>query len=280
MLFRSEREGRVAEAIAVCRDPHAAPVEGVALERTGRRLAHRARTGWVPRVPLREAPLRNVRLPAGERRARPTWHVDGEDRLVEPALVALLRLATRDALHAENWLWTSLYALVFRDLYFLPVPGMLPTARRDGPLDVGTPGFYARRREAIAVRLADLAERGPSTYVKGWSGERLAGLWSADAVRSVCARIPGPTAAAILTRLVKEGWAAARGLPDLYVLPGAEVRLPDSVPSRIASGDLLAEVKGPGDTLRDEQRVWHHHLLESGILVELWGVTASSREMA
>ena len=173
--------------------------------------------------------------------------------------------------------WTSLYALVFRDLYFLPVPGMLPTARRDGPLDVGTPGFYARRREAIAVRLADLAERGPSTYVKGWSGERLAGLWSADAVRSVCARIPGPTAAAILTRLVKEGWAAARGLPDLYVLPGAEVRLPDSVPSRIASGDLLAEVKGPGDTLRDEQRVWHHHLLESGILVELWGVTASSQ---
>jgi hypothetical protein len=35
---------------------------------------------------------------------------------------------------------------------------------------------------------------------------------------------------------------------------------------------LLAEVKGPGDSLRDEQRVWMHRLLELGVPTEVWKV--------
>ncbi|MFN7145652.1 MAG: VRR-NUC domain-containing protein, partial [Myxococcota bacterium] len=278
--LRLEKEGRRREALAVCAG-EADDATAVALERTGKRLARALGVGWAPRPPLRLAPTRRLRLVPGPREgARPTWVVGDTALPVEAAVLRLLAEAGRVALHAENWLWTSLYALVFRDLYFLPVPGMLPTARRDGPLDVGTPGFHARRREAVEARLAALAEEGPSRFAAGWTGERLAGLYAGDVVSRWCASIPGKTAAAVLGRLAREGWAAARGLPDLYIFPGAATRVEGGIPARVEDRDLLAEIKGPTDTLRDEQRLWHAWLLDRGIPVELWEVAGQIRESA
>jgi hypothetical protein len=285
--LRLERERRVAEALAVCRaigaeDAGIDAATAIALERTGRRLARGLGQGWVPRPPLLAARVRRLRVPPGprdgRRGARPTWRIGGEVLFVEEACVRVVAAAGRRALHAENWLWTSLYALVFRDLYFLPVPGMLPTARRDGPLDVGTPGFHARRRDAVDARLTELAAVGPAPFAASWSGERLAGLQGGEEVLAGCAAIPGRTAAVVLGRLAREGWSAARGLPDLYIFPGPGTRLGDAVPARLDDADLLAEIKGPGDSLRDEQRVWHHHLVQNAIPVELWEVAEGSPE--
>ncbi len=281
--LRLDREGRRAEALAVCRAGTSGVASGgasgggdraaaIALERTGKRLARSLNEGWVPLDPLRTAPTRRLRLAPGPRGIRPTWIVDGAAVPVEAAVVRVLNAAGRQAHHGENWLWTSLYALVFRDLYFLPVPGMLPTARRDGPLDVGTPGFYTRRRAEIDARLHALATDGPAPFVAGWDGERLAGLSAGEVVRGWSAAIPGKTAAAVLGRLAKEGWSAARGLPDLYVFSGVAGRVEGAVPARLDHGDALVEIKGPGDSLRDEQRVWHDRLLQEGIVVELWEV--------
>jgi Fanconi-associated nuclease 1 len=185
-------------------------------------------------------------------------------------VLALLAAAGRPALHAENWFWTSLFALVFRDLYFAPVPGMLPTSRRSGPLDLGTPGFHRRRAEAVEARLREVGADGPARWTLGWTGERLAGLGDADAVRAVAAHVPGPMAAAVLGRLAREGWDAARGLPDLLVLPGSPARLAGAVPATLGEAAFLAEVKGPGDTVRDEQRLWMARLHEAAVPVELW----------
>jgi hypothetical protein len=272
--LRLDREGRRGEALAVCRGA-AREVDraaAIALERTGKRLARALGEGWAPLEPLRSAPIRRLRLPPGPRGARPTWVVDGEAVPVEAAVVRVLAQAGRRAWHAENWLWTSLYALVFRDLYFLPIPGMLPTPRRDGPLDVGTPGFYARRRAPIEARLAALAADGPAKFCAGWEGERLAGLHAGEVVHRSASMIAGKTAAAVLRRLAEEGWSAARGLPDLYIFSGPEGRVTGALPSRVEEGDALVEIKGPGDSLRDDQRVWHHRLLDEAIVVELWEV--------
>lgn len=270
--LRLEREGRAREALAACRAA-VEPVTAIALERTGRRLARTLGEGWAPRAPLPSAPVRRLRLAAGaSARGRPTWVVDGTASTVEAAVLRLLAAADRRGIHAENWLWTSLYALCFRDLYFLPVPGMLPTARREGPLDVGTPGFYARRRDHVETRLRAIAAEGPARFVDGWMGERLAGLGAGEIVRDLCASIAPNTAAVILGRLAREGWAAARGMPDLYIFSGPKIRIADALPSRVDDRDHLVEIKGPGDALRDEQRVWHAHLLAEGIPVELWEV--------
>ena len=56
-----------------------------------------------------------------------------------------------------------------------------------------------------------------------------------------------PARAAILERLARHGWSVARGLPDLYVLPGAPARLESAVPARLYDRDLLVEIKGPTD---------------------------------
>ncbi|MBW1877749.1 MAG: VRR-NUC domain-containing protein [Deltaproteobacteria bacterium] len=78
----------------------------------------------------------------------------------------------------------------------------------------------------------------------------------------------------ILETLLREGWRAARGLPDLVVLPGPRIRLPGAMPSRLGEGLVLAEVKGPTDSVRDEQAAWFDRLLGAGAKVELWQVSA------
>lgn len=283
LALQLEREGRASEALTVCRAGDPDPVLTLALDRTGRRLARAAGLGWAPNLPLRAAPARTLRMRTGPKGVRPTWMVGEEPLAVEAAVIRALAALGRRAIHAENWLWTCLYALVFRDLYFLPIPGMLPTARRDGPVDVGTPGFYTRRAEAVEARLARLRAEGPAPFVVGWQGERLAGLWmfrSVTEILDICAVVSGEVAAAVLERLAREGWAVARGLPDLYIFSGEHVRLESAVPARLEQRDLLVEIKGPTDALRDEQRVWHDRLLRNAIPVELWLVAAMIREIA
>lgn len=274
-----EREGRAVEAVAACRVPPGHP-ERLALERTGARIARRLGLRWTPSPPLRVAPRRRVPLVPGGKATRPTWRVGERELTIEAAVAARLGELGRSALHAENWLWTSLYALAFRDLYFLPIPGMLPTPRRAGPLDLGTPWFYRHRAEAVDRRLRAIAAEGPGRWVEGWAGERLDGLVAAEAVLAWAAGVPGPMAATILGRMAREGWSAARGLPDLYLDPGLPTRWEGAIPGHLGPGALLAEVKGPTDRLRDDQRRWIDHLIEQQIPVEIWEVESTSIEYA
>lgn len=265
-----EREGRLAEALSACRAGDPDPALDLALRRTGARLARSLRQPWPPTPPRREAPIRRLRLvrgsPAG---ARPRWG-DAADP-VEAAVIRVLAESGREAVHGENGLWTTLFALLFRDLYFLPIPGRLPTARRTGPLDLGTPAFYEARREAIEQRLAALAAGEGPRFAAAWQGESLDGLRLRGA-EALVGEVPPAMLGAILGRLAREGWPVARGLPDLLVRPGAPVRLDAAIPPRLDGDAILVEVKGPTDSLRDEQRVWIDLLLRQGIRVEVWEV--------
>jgi hypothetical protein len=149
--------------------------------------------------------------------------------------------------------------------------------RLAGPLDLWTPAFAARRpqvRQAIAEVRAGDAVRLVATADALWRGTRLSGAsWSLspELLAEVAGALPPEALAMALERLADQG-DAARGLPDLVVLPGPETRIPNCFPSRIPPGLLLAEVKGPGDQLRAEQRVWADRLLAAGAHVEWWFV--------
>jgi Fanconi-associated nuclease 1 len=177
-----------------------------------------------------------------------------------------------EAIHSENWLWTSIFSLVFRDIYWLPVPGMLPGPYLLGPLDLGTPAFYQNRAEAIDTRLAQLRDQGIVVFLTGWQNETLAGLVDAEAALRVASRLPAGLVARILERLAREGWASARGLPDLLIFGGGH-RVEGLIPPTLAPGVSLAEVKGPTDSLQDSQRVWLQYLRDGQENVELWHVT-------
>jgi len=281
LALTRERLGRPADGAAVCaawRDRITAE-EQPALERTGRRLARKAKQPWRPARPLQAPPVRRLQLPPGPKlRGRPTW---GEPPL--PVEAAVIRsLAPRRALHSENWLWTTLFGLVFDALYWAPVPGMLPAAALSGPLDLGTSAFVEHRRELFEQHLERvLAGEAPEMLRATWDareGQRVRGVaWTVvdrETLAEAALGLGGAVLAAVLRRLGEEGWKAARGLPDLLVLPGPAGRLSGAVPATLGAGALLAEIKGPTDSLRDAQRVWLDALIRSGARVELWNLSA------
>jgi Fanconi-associated nuclease 1 len=113
-------------------------------------------------------------------------------------------------------------------------------------------------------------------------GETIAGLrWElfgedgGAGLLRLCAALPGPALAELMQAFVEDWSGAQGGLPDLCILPGPPVVLPEASPGQLPEGLLFAEVKGPGDQLRDEQRVWLHRLLRVGVQVELWRVEAA-----
>lgn len=278
-----ELEGRPDEALTWLMSARRSslPDEAVAIARAGRRLAASLRRAWPPDRPLRAPPVRRFALPTGDAVGpRPGYAVGEGTAPVEEAVVRWLGEHDRRALHVEGALWTTLFALLFAEAYFLPVPGALPVRFLDGPLDLGTPDFRSRRRDAVdrvldAVREGDGPPRVRAADAR-WRGIRLAGAaWdvaSGETLVEVAEGLDGPCLAQVLEDLLDRGWSAASGLPDLVVLPGAAVRLDGAHPAKLGPGLLLAEVKGPGDALRDAQAAWLHRLLEAGAAVELWEV--------
>ena len=275
-----EAEVRLREALARCRQGDPEPEVAIALARTGRRLAKKLREPWPPGVPLAEPRQRRLWLPrvGTGPDGRPAWSTAGtpEGAPIERAVLQRVLDAGRTALHAENWLWASLFALVFRELYWVPLPGRLPTARRSGPADLGTPSFYRARESAAEAILARLRAEGLAPFSAAWSGERLDGLVRAELTVEVGARIGGPTLAAVLGPILRRGWSAVRGLPDFVVLAGPAVRLGEAIPQTLPECTFFAELKGPTDQVRDAQRWWHDSLVKSGELVELWHVSEST----
>lgn len=257
--------------------PQAEVVSRVALDRVGRRLARGGRGAWAPDRPRRIPLERRMTLPrATVAGPRPLW---GDPPLVVEQAVA--RAVPRRVLAAENALWTTLSGLLLLDLWWLPVPGMLPTTNLSGPLDLGTPDFAAHRRQPLDGRLAQLRQgQAPQLLRRSWRhhGERLRGVdWglaSLGELEACAVGLGGPALAAVVGRLAQEGWSAAVGLPDLAILPGPACRLAGCFPGGLGEGLVLAEVKSPGDTVRDAQAVWFDHLLHAGAQVELWRVQA------
>ncbi|MFT5586551.1 MAG: hypothetical protein ACI9VR_004150 [Cognaticolwellia sp.] len=259
-----------------------APELQPALERAGRRLAKKGGVGWRPMAPLRKAPERDLVLRMQPGRPRPRWGPE-----LEPIEAAVQRHCTgqsvsgQQVLQAENGLWTTLFGLLFFDLFWMPVPGMLPVPGMDGPLDLGSPVFVGHRAQAFQERLDELnAGRGAEIlarhHAQGAGAQVRGVIWGLTELPVLQAVVLGAGAGLVpvMERLGREGWSARRGLPDLVFVPGVPGAVPDALPSRL-NGDLLCvEVKGPTDSLRDGQAVWHDRLLRAGLQVEVWKVRA------
>lgn len=263
------------------RAPEATVERRVAIDRSGRRLARKLGRSWAPAPPLRTAEDRRLRLaPAPADGPRPRWSVEGRSYAVEGAVRAVLARRGRVALRCEGGLATTLFALIFAEALFAPVPGALPVPQLDGPLDLGDARFACRRArwffegfDAIAAGEApDRVRAACATF----SGRRVAGVrgeldppdrW-VEAARAL-----GPRGLrAVLLPLARSGPRAAAGLPDLLVLPGPPIRLDGAFPRRVGPGPIFVEVKGPTDSLRDGQRVWIDRLLRAGSVVEVWRI--------
>lgn len=277
-----EAAGATEAGWAVLRAAGGAGPERLGIARTGRRLAKRARRAWPPDPPVQAPRERRLLLkPAPSDGPRPLWHTPEGARPVEAAVSAVVEGAGRRVVQAEGPLWATLFALLFAEVYFLPVPGQLPVRRLAGPLDLRGPEFAERRRGPVDAVLAGVAAgEGPSRAAAAferWQGVRLSGarwLWPVQDLVAVIEGAGPAVVVRILETMLTRGRRATRGLPDLIVLQGDPVAL-DSRPAKLGPGLVFAEVKGPGDTIRDEQRWWFGELATAGAAVELWRVSGA-----
>ncbi|CCM01558.1 uncharacterized protein FIBRA_03617 [Fibroporia radiculosa] len=168
--------------------------------------------------------------------------------------------------HCEGRILTTLYGLLFWDIIFADIPGAFETAYQSAPLDIAEDTFYFSRKDLADRRLQELQD--------GRAEEILERVYDAHAeTQTWCvgirwdlfqkqdlleiARCLGGSALADICRLLCEDYPGrASGVPDLVVWNADEGMC------------KFVEVKGPGDTLQENQRVWIDVLLRAGVAVE------------
>lgn len=185
--------------------------------------------------------------------------VEGASLTVEEA--ALERLGP--GVRAENALFLAFFGLLCWEELFLPVPGMFQQPFQGAPLDIDSPHFYGPRRAAFegrfeALRGADLARlvrqqfashQGEANRFVRW------GLWTGEALAEIAERLGAEALVAVLERIARSPKRHGSGMPDLLVWPEDRV--------------ALVEVKGPGDSVHLEQKLWHDYLLRRGLDVRI-----------
>ncbi|KAJ2771612.1 hypothetical protein IWQ56_001714, partial [Coemansia nantahalensis] len=100
--------------------------------------------------PLPSRTVVGVRVRGVARRGPSTWI--GDDAVpcsVEQLALWRYKSDGYDGLHSENALATTLFALLFWDIIFHPLPGVLDTEYQSQPLDMTSDSFYSSRRALI-----------------------------------------------------------------------------------------------------------------------------------
>ncbi|KAF7298051.1 Fanconi-associated nuclease [Mycena chlorophos] len=170
-------------------------------------------------------------------------------------------------LHSETQILTTLFGLLFWDIIFAKIPGAFETPFQRGPLDLAEESFYFLRAEAIEKRLADIRDghgrailetndllhREKKTCCVGVNWQ----MCGREDLLEIVECLGGKVLSA-LCRLFCEDYAGrSSGVPDLVIWKflTKEIR--------------FVEVKGPGDSLQENQKLWCHALLSINCAVEV-----------
>lgn len=236
-----EREGDWAGAIALCNEIRAdAWCEA----------EHEAAQRILPRV---QRKLDGTRIPRQrDTFAQTTLELQPEAAPVEQLVARSLEAQWQSVHYVENKLLTALFGLAFWEQIFAPVPGVFHNPYQSAPGDMYDATFRSTRSDAITARMAQLratdltaelvdAYHQYCDYQCRWVDWRRI---DASLVERSTRIIPATHLLAIWERILFDPRENRRGFPDLIALGTKE-------------GDYqLIEVKGPGDTLQDNQKRW------------------------
>jgi hypothetical protein len=229
------------------------------LRRLGDHAAAAASLDAIERAPLSAGEryfARQFRLPRRRGRRGPPERVqricapptDG----VEAAALAALTRDGGDGRHLENLASLGMLGLAFWDIVFAPVDGAFVNPYQDRPLDLYWNDFRRTRSAAISTRLAALAQpcalmravcathrakHGVSNALVDWRA------LDAQFIRRAVRCVPTHVWLTIFDYMLDDLEQTRTGFPDLTLLFGR-------------GRFQFVEVKGPGDQLRREQRLW------------------------
>ncbi|KAJ7821131.1 VRR-NUC domain-containing protein [Mycena olivaceomarginata] len=175
--------------------------------------------------------------------------------------------------HSETQILTTLFGLLFWDIIFAQVPGAFETPFQFGPLDIGEDSFYYARRERMEERLREILDgQAPTILAANDERYREDNTCCIGVSWDVCGRedlleivecLGGGALAAICRLFCEDYHGRCSGGPDLIVWN------PETKECR------FVEVKGPGDTLQENQKLWSDALLSAGCAVEVCHVVDS-----
>jgi hypothetical protein len=183
------------------------------------------------------------------------------DTTVENAALAALTARGGCGRHLENLLPRGLLGLAFWDIIFAPVEAAFVNPYQDAPLDLYWTDFRPRRADLIAARLNALREPGAVgrtvcavVNAKRGVGNALVAWHALDAaiLHAAVECVPSGDWAGVFDYMLDDLEQTRTGFPDLALFFG---------PGRY----VLVEVKGPGDQIRREQRLWFEFFARAGI---------------
>ncbi|CAK8681542.1 unnamed protein product [Clavelina lepadiformis] len=213
---------------------------------------------------------------------------DSDDVLlcsVEELVLAHYRSVGYDqGIHGEGGTFACFFCLLMWDIIFMSgIDDVFRTPYQSHPLDYNTDEFYENRKEAIEKRLNEISQwecdgfNAPEMIRDTWEANKdvnCAGMnWdrfsSAHQAVTLAQCMGGQLVAGILRIIARDPRHTRSGLPDLAVWKSD------------TSDYKLVEVKGPGDRLSNNQKVWMHELVTLAANVEVCHVTANaSRKLA
>ncbi|KAG8916910.1 hypothetical protein FRC02_003470 [Tulasnella sp. 418] len=172
--------------------------------------------------------------------------------------------------HAEGRIVTHLFCLLFWSILFDDtIEGAFETCYQSAPLDLSHDTFYPARREAIDKRLQEIEtdvdrmldiirevddrERPRKTWAQGARWD----MFELQDTLEIAEGLGGKTLGVICKLLCEEYGKRASGVPDLIVWNAA---IKDA---------HFVEVKGPGDSLQENQKLWIDVLVGCGATVEV-----------
>ncbi|MFC4863889.1 VRR-NUC domain-containing protein [Pseudomonas sp. MAHUQ-62] len=167
--------------------------------------------------------------------------------------------------YVENTLLNSLFGLLCWDAIFAALPGAFFHPFHNGPADLLSPDFRARRAEMFDACLAQLDSDAYQTSIRRTFAAKQGVLspfvyWGnldKDLLDQALACLPAVQLKACFQRILADIKSNRAGLPDLIQFWPAERRY------------RLIEVKGPGDRLQDNQLRWLEFCAQHGIPVEV-----------
>ncbi|TFK63345.1 hypothetical protein BDN72DRAFT_847701 [Pluteus cervinus] len=193
--------------------------------------------------------------------------MDGEHVNVETRALQYYEMLGFKGFHSETRILTTLFALLFWDVLYTTIPGAFETPYQTAPLDLAQDCFYLARKVLIDARLEEIkAGRAKEILERHDTEYRPKKSWGVGVKWELCEREDlveiveciGGDALAIICRLFCEDYGGrSSGVPDLIVW---------KVEEKICK---FVEVKGPGDTAQENQKLWFHSLLGAGTNVEL-----------
>ncbi|CAN1346690.1 Fanconi-associated nuclease 1 homolog [Linum perenne] len=175
--------------------------------------------------------------------------------------------------HTETGIWLTIFGLLMWDVIFCDVPNVFYNKFQTAPLDFGNDGFYAARKSVIESQLQKIHDgMAEEILITSWElhlGTACRGVkWerhSLSELRAVVTCTGGPCLASLCRILAEDYRSWSSGMPDLLLWRFHEEGNRGEV--------KLVEVKGPRDSLSEQQRAWLLLLMDWGFNAEVCKVS-------